>query len=612
MSAPLATPTGNRIEDYALIGDLHTGALVGRDGSVDWLCLPNFDSPACFAALLDSPGAGRWLLAPADADARATRRYHGDTLVLETVWRTGTGRVRVIDFMPPRSADIDMIRLVVGEHGTVRMATEIVLRFDYGRVVPWVRQRGTAGLEAVAGPDAVWLQTPVPLRGHGKTTVGSFDVSAGERVPFVLTWRPSWKDGAPHRPDAEEQLVNTVEFWTRWVDRFDCPAGPWRDAITRSLVTLKALTFQPTGGIVAAPTTSLPEQLGGPRNWDYRYSWLRDSTYTLQALLAGGFVAEAKAWRDWLLRAVAGDPAQLQIMYGLDGTRRLPEYELPWLRGYAGSGPVRVGNAAADQLQLDVWGEVIDSLYLAREAGLASSDSAWDLQVALLDYLEGAWNQPDNGLWEMRGPRRHFTHSKLMSWVAFDRMASSVRDHKLPGDVLHWEAVRDEIGARILRDGYDAGRNTFVQSFGSTELDAALLLIPRVGFLPGTDPRVVGTIEAVRRELTSDGFVLRYRTDTADDGLPPGEGVFLACSFWLVDALQAAGRRDEAVALFERLLGLRNDVGLLGEEWDPRAGRQLGNFPQAFSHFAVVVSGLQLATHGHRRSHQAPPVRSGP
>jgi GH15 family glucan-1,4-alpha-glucosidase len=600
---PSTTPTTNRIEDYALIGDLHTGALVGRDGSLDWLCLPDFDSPACFAALLDSPAAGRWLLAPEDPHARATRRYHGDTLVLETLWQTHTGRVRVIDFMPPRSGDIDVVRLVVGEQGTVRMATEIVLRFDYGRVVPWVRQRGTAGLEAIAGPDAVWVQTPVPLHGEGRTTVASFDVSAGDRVPFVLTWRPSYREAPPRKLAHEEQLVSTIEFWTRWVDQFRGQT-PWRDAIVRSLVTLKALTFQPTGGIVAALTTSLPEQLGGPRNWDYRYSWLRDSTYTLQALLAGGYVEEAKGWREWLLRAIAGDPAQLQIMYGLDGTRRLTEQELPWLRGYAGSAPVRIGNAAADQLQLDVWGEVIDGLYLARESGLGTSESAWDLQVALLDFLEGAWDQPDNGLWEMRGERRHFTHSKLMCWVAFDRMARTVHGHRLPGDVLHWEAIRDDIAKQILARGFNTGKNSFVQSYDSTELDAALLLIPRVGFLPGDDPRMLGTIDAIQRELTQGGFVLRYRTESAGDGLPPGEGVFLACSFWLVDALQAAGRRREAVGLYERLLNLRNDVGLLSEEWDPRVSRQLGNVPQAFSHFAVVVSGMQLSTHGHRRSHQ--------
>ncbi len=591
----------NRIEDYALIGDLHTGALVGRDGSIDWLCLPNFDSPACFAALLDTPDAGRWLLAPVGAKTSTSRRYHGDTLVLETVWQTDTGRVRVIDFMPPRSVGIDVMRLVVGEQGTVRMHTEIVLRFDYGRVVPWVRQRGTAGLEAVAGPDAVWVQTPVPLRGHGQTTIGEFDVKAGERIPFTLTWAPSWRNSPPRKTSVEDQLISTIEHWTDWSGKFQVETQ-WREPIVRSLITLKALTFQPTGGIVAALTTSLPEWPGGQRNWDYRYCWLRDSTYTLQALLAGGFVTEAKAWREWLLRAVAGDPSTLQIMYGLDGTRRLPEYELPWLRGYADSAPVRVGNAAADQLQLDVWGEVIDSLYLAREAGLASDESAWGLQVALLDFLEGAWQQPDNGLWEMRGPRRHFTHSKLMAWVAFDRMSRAVRDRKLPGDVVQWESIREQIRADILTHGFDSAKNSFVQSYGSAELDAALLLIPRVGFLPGDDPRVLGTIEAIQRELTHDGFVQRYHTSSADDGLPAGEGVFLACSFWLVDALHAAGRQRAAVELFERLLALRNDVGLLGEEWDPVGKRQLGNFPQAFSHFPIVVTGLQLAQHGHRRS----------
>jgi GH15 family glucan-1,4-alpha-glucosidase len=595
----------SRIEDYALLGDLHTGSLVGRDGSIDWLCLPNFDSPACFAALLDDPKAGRWLLAPAAGGTCTKRRYRGDTLVLESDWRTPEGHVRVIDFMPPRGTASDVMRIVEGVSGAVPMHMELALRFDYGRIVPWVRHTD-GGLSAVAGPDAVWLRTPIPLKGQEKTTVADFTVRAGDRVPFAMTWSPSYKH-APPQLDAEHCLAETEAFWTEWSSRSNVH-GRYRDAIQRSLVVLKALTFAPTGGIVAAATTSLPEQLGGPRNWDYRYCWLRDSTYTLQALLAAGYVAEAKAWREWLLRAVAGDPSQLQIMYGLDGSRRLPEYELPWLSGYEGSAPVRVGNAAADQLQLDVWGEVLDGLFLAREAGLASNADAWDLQVALLDFLEGAWKQPDNGLWEMRGPRRHFTHSKVMAWVAFDRMVRAHRGSRLPGDVDLWEARRDEIHADVCGNGFDASKNSFVQSYGGKELDASLLLIPRVGFLPGDDPRVAGTVEAVRRELTQDGFVLRYRTGPSDDGLPGGEGVFLACSFWLVDALHATGREDEAVELFEKLLDVRNDVGLFSEEWDPVARRQLGNIPQAFSHFPVIVTGLQLHKRRHRRSDQPVPA----
>jgi GH15 family glucan-1,4-alpha-glucosidase len=593
-----------RIEDYALLGDLQTAALVSTEGSIDWLCFPRFDSPACFAALLDSPDAGRWLLAPVDGGVCTSRRYRGNTLVLETEWTTPHGRVQVIDLMPPRGHAPDVVRIVHGLSGAVSMRGEIRLRFDYGRIVPWVRHSGS-GMHAVAGPDAVWLRTPAPVEGREWTTVSEFTVRAGERVPFVLTWAPGHA-GVPTPVDAESALADTIAFWERWVGSGTPVTGPYREAVTRSLITLKALTHAPTGGIVAAATTSLPEQLGGPRNWDYRYCWLRDSTYTLQALLAAGYVQEAAAWREWLLRAVAGDPADLQIMYGIDGTRRLPELELPWLRGYEGSTPVRTGNAASEQVQLDVWGEVLDGLHLAREAGLAARHDAWDLQVALLEHLEGRWQEPDNGLWEMRGPRRHFTHSKVMAWVAVDRMVRDARAHRLPGPVDRWEQLRDAIHADVLAHGFDPGRGTFVQSYGGTGLDASLLLIPRVGFLPGDDPRVVATVEAVQRELTQDGFVLRYRTGDADDGLPGGEGVFLACSFWLVDALHGAGRRDDARALFERLLDLRNDVGLLSEEWDPVAGRQLGNTPQAFSHFPLVVSALQLHAQRHHRSDQLP------
>jgi len=589
----------SRIEDYAVIGDLHTAALVGRDGSIDWLCLPHFDSPACFAALLDSPDAGRWRLAPAGAAQCTSRRYRPDTLVLETEWRTPEGAVRVLDLMPPRGEAADVVRIVEGLSGAVPMVGELRLRFDYGQVVPWVR-RDERGVTAVAGPDAAYLDTPAPVRGQDLATFSEFTIRPGERVPFVLTWAPSWHR-RPGRVDAEHALVQTDGFWREWSGRSRI-TGPYRDPVQRSLITLKALSFAPTGGIVAAATTSLPEQIGGPRNWDYRYCWLRDATLTLQSLLAAGYTGEATAWRDWLLRAVAGDPAKLQIMYGLDGARRLPEQELPWLAGYEGSAPVRVGNAAADQLQLDVWGEVLDGLSLTRKARMHDVDDSWDVQVALMEHLEGAWQEPDNGLWEMRGPRRHFTHSKVMAWVAADRMVDGVRNSGLPGPLERWTALRETIHADVLARGYDTEQSSFVQAYGGTDLDASLLLIGRVGFLPPNDPRVVGTVRAIKQRLTQDGLVLRYRTDAGDDGLPPGEGVFLACSFWLVDALHGAGRRGDAVALFERLLSLRNDVGLLSEEWDTAAQRQLGNTPQAFSHFPLIMSALQLQSDRPRRS----------
>jgi GH15 family glucan-1,4-alpha-glucosidase len=588
-----------RIEDYAVIGDLQTAALVGRTGSIDWLCLPRFDSPACFAALLDSPEAGHWLMRPAGMESCTSRRYQGDGLVLETEWVTPEGTVQVLDFMPPRGHTPDVVRLVVGVSGSVTMRSELRLRFDYGRVVPWVRHH-TGRVDAVAGPDAVRLVSPVDSRGEDWATVADFTVRAGDRVPFVLTWRPSHQPA--RRPvDAERALVDTTEFWTAWSDRSTSMAGPYTDAVKRSLTTLKALTYQPTGGIVAAATTSLPEWIGGSRNWDYRYCWLRDSTYTLQALLAAGYLDEAKAWREWLLRAVAGQPEKLQIMYAIDGTSRLPETQLPWLGGYEGSSPVRTGNAASAQRQLDVWGETLDGLNLARESGLSPREDSWDVQVALMNHLESIWDEPDNGLWEMRGEPRHFTHSKVMAWAGADRMVQAVENHGLDGPVDRWRQLRDTIRRDVLEKGYDAQQGTFVQSYGSNALDASLLLIPRVGFLPGDDERVVGTVNAIQRGLTQDGFVLRYETNGSDDGLAGGEGVFLACSFWLVDALHGAGRADEAVALFERLLDLRNDVGLLSEEWDPVAARQLGNTPQAFSHFALVVSALQLhAGRAHR------------
>ena len=589
----------SRIEDYALIGDLQTAALVGRDGSIDWMCLPRFDSAACFAALLDDETAGRWVLAPPSKGRATSRRYLPGTLVLETTWQTETGTARVLDLMPPRALSPTLVRIVEGVSGSLTLRSELRLRFDYGHVVPWVRGRPD-GIEAVAGPDRVRVRTPVELRGEDLSTVADVTVRSGDRVPMVLTWSPSHLP-PPDPVDAEAALAGTVEFWREWSGRSTAVAGPYGDAVTRSLITLKALTYEPTGGIVAAATTSLPESVGGTRNWDYRYCWLRDSTFTLQAMLAAGYVEEATAWREWLLRTVAGDPATLQIMYAVDGSRRLPETELPWLRGYEGSAPVRTGNGAADQFQLDVWGETLDALHLAREAGM-NHDDAWDLQVALMEHLESTWRSPDNGLWEVRGPVRHFTHSKLMAWVAADRMTRAVTQQGLPGPASRWSALRETIRADILEHGYDRDAGTFTQSYGSTNVDASLLLIPRVGFLPGTDPRVLGTIDAVQRHLSVDGLLRRYDVDGTDDGLPGAEGLFLACSFWLVDALHAADRHHEATELFDRLLTLRNDVGLLSEQWDPHARRQLGNTPQAFSHFALVVSAVGLA---HDRPHRS-------
>ncbi|WP_333769518.1 glycoside hydrolase family 15 protein [Streptomyces sp. IBSBF 2435] len=587
-----------RIEDYALIGDLQTAALVGRDGSVDWLCLPRFDSAACFAALLGDEGNGRWRLAPLDADQCSERSYRGDTLVLDTVWHTPAGTVKVTDFMPQRDRAPDVIRVVEGVSGEVAMRSELTLRFDYGSVVPWMR-RADHQRVAVAGPDAVWLRTepPLPMYGKDMRTYSDFTVSAGERVAFVLTWHPSHA-GRPRRADPFTALDQSLEDWEKWSARCSYE-GPWRAAVLRSMITLKALTYAPSGGIAAAATTSLPEEIGGVRNWDYRFCWLRDAALTLNALVSGGFLAEAQAWRDWLLRAVAGAPADLQIMYGIAGERRLTEYEVPWLKGYANSTPVRVGNAAAGQLQLDVYGEVLDSLFLARNSGLRDEPHAWNVQRMLMEFLESKWHEPDEGLWEVRGPRRHFVHSKVMAWVAADRAVRTVEARpQLRGDVDRWRSMRAQVHAEVCEKGYDAARNTFTQSYGSTELDAATLLIPQVGFLPPSDRRVVGTVEAVRRELDHGGFVRRYSPDASGvDGLPGSEGAFLACSFWLADALHVTGRTGEARELFERLLTVRNDVGLLAEEWDPVAGRQLGNYPQAFSHVGLVNSALALSGH---------------
>ncbi|MFF6955854.1 glycoside hydrolase family 15 protein [Streptomyces sp. NPDC008317] len=585
-----------RIEDYALIGDLQTAALVGRDGSIDWLCLPRFDSAACFAALLGDEGNGRWLLAPTGARTCSHRSYRGDTLVLDTFWETPTGTVKVTDFMPQRDRAPDVIRIVEGVSGQVDMRAELTLRFDYGAVVPWMR-RADGHRVAVAGPDSVWLRSDPPVRAYGKDmrTYSDFTVAEGDRVAFILTWHPS-HEKRPRRFDPYEALDHSLADWDEWSARCRYQ-GPWRSAVVRSLITLKALTYAPTGGIAAAATTSLPEEIGGVRNWDYRYCWLRDAALTLNALVEGGYLQEAGAWRDWLLRAVAGNPADLQIMYGIGGERRLTEYEVPWLRGYEGSAPVRIGNAAAGQLQLDVYGEVLDSLFLARAAGMRDEPHAWNLQRALMDFLESAWHQPDEGIWEVRGPRRHFVHSKVMAWVAADRAVRTVEAlPRLKGDVALWRSMRAQVHAEVCEKGYDARRNTFTQSYGSEELDAATLLIPQVGFLPPTDRRVIGTVEAVRRELDLGGFVRRYTPDAVGvDGLPGSEGAFLACSFWLADALYAIGRQDEATELFERLLTLRNDVGLLAEEWDPVAGRLLGNFPQAFSHVGLVNTALALS-----------------
>ncbi|HZD86579.1 MAG TPA: glycoside hydrolase family 15 protein [Gaiellaceae bacterium] len=587
----------SRIEDYALLGDLQTAALVDRDGSIDWLCFPRFDSGACFAALLGDQDNGRWLLAPVEGSWKSTRRYLHDTLVLETTWESDDGTVRVIDFMPPRGEAPDIVRVVEGVRGRVHMRSELVVRFDYGRTVPWVR-RIDQGRVATAGPDALCFRTPAPTRGENMRTVSEFAVDEGERMPFVLTWFPS-HEKLPRAIDPERALAETESFWREWSAAcvVDLPEE-WAALVRRSLVVLKALTYAPTGGIVAAPTTSLPEWIGSVRNWDYRFCWLRDATLTLLALLHGGHAEEAAAWRQWLLRAVAGNPADVQIMYGVAGERRLSEFELPWLGGYEGSAPVRVGNAASEQLQLDVYGEVLDALYQARTSGLALEQQAWQIQLALLEHLEEAWREPDEGIWEIRGERRHFVHSKAMAWVAFDRAVRTVEGQGLDGPVDRWRNVRDEIHAEVCEHGFDAALGSFVQSYGSKELDASLLLLPLVGFLPAADERISGTVAAVERELLQDGFLLRYRThERGVDGLPPGEGVFLPCSFWLADCYELLGRHDDAHALFERLAGLANDLGLLSEEYDPKAGRLLGNFPQAFTHLALVNSAFNVAPH---------------
>ena len=594
------------IEDYALIGNVHTAALVGRNGSMDWLCLPRFDSEACFSALLGSPQNGRWLISPKGEIGSIRRRYRKGTLILETEFTTVGGSCAVIDFMPaPENEDeIGVVRVVEGRRGSVAMQTEFVLRFGYGRVVPWVRRRED-GISVIAGPNAVQLRSPVPFAGDDFRSTAEFVVSEGERVPFVLSWHRSHTQSPPAR-DPLLLLDEAETRWRAWSGRCVC-MGPWGETMRQSVIVLKALSYAPTGGIVAAPTTSLPEEIGGPRNWDYRYCWIRDATFTLYALLISGFLDEARAWREWLLRAVAGQPEQLQIMYGLAGERELPEREIAWLAGYEESRPVRVGNAAHSQFQLDVYGEIADAFHVARRYGIEPHDGSWRVEKTLLDFLETAWKRPDEGLWEVRGPRRHFTHSKVMAWVAADRAVKAVERFGMAGPVERWRALRDAIHEDVCRRGFSVKRDAFVQFYGGCELDAALLMMPLVGFLPACDPRMVATVAAIERELMVDGFVRRYATASGVDGLPPGEGVFLACSFWLADNYAMMGRRGEAQVLFERLLALRNDVGLLAEEYDPRSGRQLGNFPQAFSHVALINTAHNLTTRlgpAHSRAEQ--------
>jgi GH15 family glucan-1,4-alpha-glucosidase len=625
------------IEDYALIGDTHTAALVGRDGSIDWLCLPRFDSPSCFARLLGNHNHGFWRIAPqvsgapgstapqvsgapgstapqvgrlsSATDSRATehlppspladrRRYRKDSLVLETEFDTPTGTMRVTDFMPIREQAPEVVRIVECLEGTVDVAMDLCVRFDFGAVLPWVRHVGGL-LTATAGPDALALWTPVEVKGQDFRSISRFSLSKGQRVPFVLSWFPS-HDSPPRPSEAAFAALDTDHFWQEWISACNYE-GPWSDVVRRSLITLKALTYAPTGGIVAAPTTSLPESLGGNRNWDYRYCWLRDATLTLEALMLGGFHEEAMAWRDWLLRSAAGDPSKLQIMYGISGERRLEEYEVDWLPGYEDSRPVRVGNAAAGQYQLDVYGEVIAALHEAR-AVCGADPVGWDLETAILEFLEKGWQEPDDGIWEVRGQRQHFTYSKVMAWVAFDRAVKAIEHYHLPGPLKRWRAVRDEIHKEVCAKGYDEDYGSFTQYYGSKSLDASLLLIPAVGFLPPNDPRVVNTVEAIARELTEDGFVLRYKTEDnpsapSVDGLSGHEGAFLACSFWLVDCWAQMGRRKEATELFEKLISITNDLGLLAEEYDASVKRQVGNFPQAFSHISLVHSAFALSGH---------------
>jgi GH15 family glucan-1,4-alpha-glucosidase len=583
----------SRIEDYALIGDLGTAALVGRDGSIDWLCWPRFDSDACFAALLGTPEHGRWIVAPRDGAVRITRRYRENTLVLETRFETAEGTAVLIDFMPPRESNSHLIRIVTGERGSVAFHCELVLRFGYGAIVPWVTRVDDRTLRGVAGPDMAVLRSPAMMRGENFKTVGNFEVAAGESLPMVLSFARS-HEPLPALVDPLEQLRATEDYWKAWArgNKIECP---WKGMVTRSLITLKALTYAPTGGLAAAATTSLPECIGGPRNWDYRFCWLRDATLTLLALMNAGYYEEAKMWRDWLLRAAAGSPRQIQIMYGLRGERRLTEWQVPWLPGYGNSQPVRIGNAAYNQRQLDIFGEVMDALHQARQGGLGANEAGWALQRELLAHLETIWRERDDGIWEVRSRPEHFTYSKAMAWLGYDRAVKSAEAFGLPGPVDHWRSVRTAIHRDICQRGFDTELGSFVRAYGSKELDASLLLLPAIGFLPPHDVRIRGTVAAIERGLLRSGLVLRYDTGLSDDGLPAGEGVFLACSFWLADAYLMLGRRDEAVALFERLLLLCNDVGLLSEEYEPRTHQLVGNFPQAFSHLALVNTASNLS-----------------
>jgi GH15 family glucan-1,4-alpha-glucosidase len=592
------------IEDYALIGDCNTTALIGRNGSLDWLCWPRFDSQACFAALLGNGDHGRWMIAPADAAATSTRAYRDGGLVLETVFATATGVVALIDFMVPEAENSSVVRIVEGRSGRVAMQVDLAIRFEYGSAVPWVTRLNEPNSgQAIAGPHMMVLRADVPFEGRGMRTGGDFTVAAGERVAFTMTYGPSHLPPPP-AVDPMDALATTERYWSEWSGR-GTYKGSHKQAVAVSLRVLKALTYHPTGGIAAAATTSLPEQLGGSRNWDYRYCWLRDATLTLFALMQCGYYQEAGEWRDWLHRSVAGSPEQIQIMYGLAGERRLAEWVVPWLPGYQGAAPVRIGNAASEQLQLDIFGELTEALHVAREGGLADAPASWQLQRNILAHLGRIWQQPDEGIWETRGGRKHFVYSKVAAWVAFDRMVKDAEAHGLEGPVAEWAATRDAIHAEVCEKGFNTAKNSFVQHYDTDQLDASLLLIPLAGFLPHDDPRVLGTTAAVERELLVNGFVLRYRTESGSDGLPPGEGAFLPCSFWLVDNWGMQGRRDEARALFDRLLSLRNDVGLLSEEYDPAARRLTGNFPQAFTHVALISSAMNLAQEGPAQAREA-------
>jgi GH15 family glucan-1,4-alpha-glucosidase len=598
------------IEDYAMIGDRRSAALVGRDGAIDWLCLPRFDSPACFAALLGGSDNGSWVIAPQNAKREVRRSYRGATLVLETIFTTTEGEIALIDAMPLGRESSHIIRRIEGRRGSVPMQFSLKLRFDYGSATPWVtRDKNGKGIVAIAGPDLITVRGPVQLLGRDLATEAHFKVGSGESVTFVLSHGPSHLP-PPSPFDGDAALQTTEDIWNAWSAR--CAyEGPAKDAVVRSLIVLHALTYEPTGGIIAAPTTSLPEALGGERNWDYRFCWLRDATLTLMALTGGGYYEEAQAWRDWLHRSVAGNADELQIMYGVRGERRLLEWQVDWLPGYQGAKPVRIGNAASGQLQLDVYGEVMDALHQARASGLEVPRSAWSLQINMIEHLETIWRNPDEGIWEVRGGKRHFTHSKVMAWVAFDRIVQDVERYDLPGPLPRWRGVRDAIHLDVCENGFSVKKNSFTQSYGKDELDASLLLIPIVGFLPPEDVRVQATLAAIESELMVDGFVLRYRTEHGGDGLPPGEGAFLPCSFWLADNYAMAGREKEAEALFETLLALRNDVGLISEEYDAHARRLVGNFPQAFSHLAIVNTalGLRDRRQAKKRSEGAQPAK---